>query len=184
MTRPHVAFKRRTSGFGTEYHCSRCDRYLPETAFNASAIKHSVPRCRRCRTETTFVLRNASDDHRVAYTLYDLEHRLRGFSGTIPVSFATAALDAGGRRSALSGATERLRLRRYWPDLPLTVENTVVVTANENRRLGRVKDWHALMPADLVARMAAWRAAQLGAALSSPTAPAASDTGAHMSSDQ
>jgi hypothetical protein len=90
-----------------------------------------------------------------------MERTRFGRHGTIPLAFVTSVLDAAHRRSAISGATERLRIRRFWSELPLSLENAVVVTADENRVLGRKKHWLELFPADLVARMTAWRDAQL-----------------------
>lgn len=93
-----------------------------------------------------------------------MEHTRFGRQGHIPLPFVTAVLDAAHRKSAISGATERLRIRRFWAELPLSLENAVVVTADENRLLGRKKHWLDLFPPDLVARMTAWRDAQLAAA--------------------
>ena len=54
-----------------------------------------------------------------------------------PVKDVCDALDAAHRRSAISGATDRLRLRRFWADLPAGIPTVAVFrdqTAGEFER--------------------------------------------------
>lgn len=167
-----LAFQSRADDSGqVRYHCGVCDRYLEEVAFIPSSIRLRSPVCRQCRRDMKYELRHRSPDDEAAVALYAMEHTRFGRQGQIPLSFVTSALDAAHRRSAISGAKDRLRLRRFWADLPLSLENVVVVTADENRILGRKKRWLELFPADLVARMTAWRDAQLAAAAAQPPPP-------------
>jgi hypothetical protein len=133
--------------------------------FSPSAIRSRSPYCKYCRNAQHFEHRHQSSDNEAAVALYNMEHTRYGRQGMIPRELVTAILDAAERKSALSGATERLRIRRFWEDLPLCAENAVVVTADENRVLGRKKmDARLTMfPAALVARLMAWRDAQLAA---------------------
>jgi DNA-directed RNA polymerase subunit RPC12/RpoP len=160
----HLPFcKVADDGGGALYHCALCASYLPEAAFLASAIAHRTPNCRACCQRRLLQTRHQSMDHEAAIALYNMEHTRFGRKGIVPVALVTAMLDAGGRCSAMSGATERLRIRRFWEDLPLSVENAVILTVEENRRMTNKSEAArlALFPAELVARMQAWRAAQL-----------------------
>lgn len=145
------------------YHCSRCKSYLPETAFIPSVIVHRKPTCRACSRMQLTEHRHRSMDHEAAAALYAMEHTRFGRQGLVPVELVTAILDASGRRSAISGATEKLRLRRFWEDLPLSLENAVVLTVDENRRMTNKSEAArlALFPEALVTRMTEWRTEQL-----------------------
>lgn len=88
--------------------------------------------------------------------LESLERHHYGRRGHHLVTFAFVAqqLEVWSHRSALSGRMEHLRLRRFWPDRPLSECNCVVVTARENHRLSRhPHDWLALFPRQLITRM-------------------------------
>lgn len=161
--RRHLPFCKLAEDGSALYHCAMCASYLPSAAFSASAIATHDSYCRACRQRQLLQLRHRSMDHEAAVALYNVEHTRFGRKGLVPVELATAMLDAGGRRSAISGATERLRIRRFWEDLPLSVENAVIVTLEENRAMGRKSEAArlAMFPADLVARMTAWRTEQL-----------------------
>ena len=103
--------------------------------------------------------RERSSDTFAAHCLYELERRRNGHTGgLIPLTLVTRVLDKYRRRSAISGSSEKLRLRRFWPDLPFSEWNSVVVTAGENKALGHAREWLEYFPAAFVAQMRADRA--------------------------
>lgn len=90
-----------------------------------------------------------------AYALYELERKRFGRRdrGMISVDFAHRQLQRFGYRSALSGSTQNLRLRRFWPDVELCDWNCVVVTKQENQALAHCKDWLAKFSPHIISLM-------------------------------
>ncbi len=158
-----LAFQRTDERTGhREYHCNRCQRYYPSLRFAPSSLRRGVPYCRPCRSQMNHLFRHKSPDHETARCLYELERRRYGRrGGHFDVQVVSRLLDQLGRRSALSGKQEALRLRRFWPDLPFSVDNAVVLTARENNALARTHDWLARFPPSLVDAMVQRRQAAL-----------------------
>lgn len=124
-----------------------------------SSLKRRVSRCRSCRSRSEVQRRTRTPAAVAAHCLYELERKRFGRvdHGLFPLDVVERVLESYGWRSILSGHTERLRLRRFWPDLPFSEWNAVVVTADENKALGHTVNWIARFPASFVHRMRARR---------------------------
>lgn len=71
-----------------------------------------------------------------AHCLYEQERRTFGRHGPlIGHDLVRRIIARFGGRSVLSGRVDKLRLRRFWPELPFSEENAIVITASENRSL-------------------------------------------------
>ena len=128
------------------YHCSQCHSSKPESAFLPSSIERHITHCRACQRQRYRRWRRSTPDHVAAESLYQSEYRHRRQQEntakipSIGIAVVRRILERYQRRSALSGQTEQLRIRRFWPDLPFSEWNAIVVTARESRHLALCKD--------------------------------------------
>jgi hypothetical protein len=112
------------------------------------------------KAKLTLRRRHDTPEAEAAYALYELERRRFGRrgQGLITAEFARRALKRFHYQSAISGETsEKLRLRRFWPDRDLSDWNVVALTLRENRAIGHTKNWLACYPPVVVERMQAHR---------------------------
>lgn len=155
----------RDSATGTvRYWCCRCQLYYDASRFVPSSLRRRVSRCRVCRSRAEVERRTQSPDAEAAHCLYELERKRfgrAGGSGLFPLSLVQRIFERFGRRSVLSDRTDKLRLRRFWPDLPFSEWNAVVVTADENKSIGHCANWLTRFPAPFVRLMVAMRRARL-----------------------
>lgn len=150
----------------TQYWCTKCQRYQGAAAFSTSSLARRLSRCRACRSKIELERRARSPIAKMAHCLYEQERTYFGYTGPLMThAFVQGVLTRFDGRSVLSGGTEKLRLRRFWPDLPLSDWNVVVVTAAENRDLGYGRS-EADFPPDFLRRMVrlrqdSWRRTRL-----------------------
>ncbi len=138
--------------------CTLCQRHLPAAAFAPSSLARKIRRCRRCHAVYTRAQRHLSPEHEAAHCLYEMERRRFGQRrGVFSVAMVTRVLDKFGRQSVLSDARDNLRLRRFWPDLPFSEWNAVVLTARENNAVSRSRRWLERFPPAFVETMRAQR---------------------------
>jgi hypothetical protein len=150
MSRVRKPFKLESASGGAPlYHCSRCDAYKPADDFHPSSIARFVPFCKGCR-----VIQNKTSRHKdgvavAAATLYTNEsHRFGRYGDATtprPTDLVREVFAAWDHKSAMSGATGDLRVRRVWNDLPLSAANAVPVTGHESRRMGRARTPETLL---------------------------------------
>lgn len=88
-------------------------------------------------------------------------------------AFVNEQLAFWQHRSVISGATRHLRLRPFWPDRPLDAFNCIVVTAREDKLLGRAGRGEIFFPAEIVGWMEELRcqAVQAAAPVTSDRSP-------------
>jgi hypothetical protein len=155
------------------YHCSRCDKYKPESDFYPSSIKRFLSYCKECKAilAKEQKIKHADNVRGISNNLYHNELVRHGRYGDAqtprPLALVREVLAAWGHKSAISGASENLRVRRLFPDLPLSAENAVPVTAGESQRLTRARTVEAILalfPEDVQARLTAIRATLAAAA--------------------
>ena len=65
-------------------------------------------------------------------------------------AFREQQLQRWGHRSCISGSTEDLTVRAFWPDIPLNDWNCVVVTKKENMSIAHSKNWSKIYPDEVV----------------------------------
>ena len=124
------------------YWCAQCKCYYAASRFTPSSILRHVSRCRACRAKAVARRRRASPAAAAAHCLQEhVRHQGRRPATPITTTIVARILARAEGRSALSGLVVddpmRLRIRPFWPDLPVSEWNAVVVTANENKSLGR-----------------------------------------------
>jgi hypothetical protein len=124
-----------------KYHCCICNTYYKKEKFTPSSIERRITHCRRCQSKKSYKWRNSTEEIRIAFKLYKMERHLYGPNG---VQFSTAivvakkVLELFEKGSVISGIKENLSMRRYWPDLPFSTSNAILLTANENRTVSRL----------------------------------------------
>lgn len=149
----------------TMYWCARCKQYFGAASFMPSSIRRYMPRCRACRCKAETERKRRVPAAAAAHALTQMAATRHGLDPQ-PVSTALVQriLDRSQGRSALSGQVadaSRLRIRPFWPDLPLSEWNAVVVTANENKSIGRSRQPLARFPEDVLVAMRRERQAHL-----------------------
>jgi hypothetical protein len=132
------------------YRCNTCDIYYEASHFSPSSISRKICRCRKCNRKNYSLWRSSCEERRISNRLYEMERRNHGnpLKRTISIDLVKKILKRFDRRSIISGETEKLSLRRFWPDIPFSSWNCAVVTARENNSLSRIKGnkWREKFP--------------------------------------
>jgi hypothetical protein len=162
-------FKHQLPDGSVEYHCCRCKMYKTADAFYPSAIERYYPYCKACQTVRRRNSSRRTDESVAALYLYNSERTHVGRYGDAttprPLDLVREVLAAWDNKSAISGTTGALRVRRLWADLPLSADNAVPVTGGESHRMGRARTPDALLalfPEDAQTRLRATRERLLG----------------------
>lgn len=122
------------------YRCNACNAYYDASHFSPSSISRKIPRCRQCNRKNYSLWRSSCEERRISNRLYEMERRNHGnpLKRSISIDLVKKILKRFDKRSIISGETEKLSLRRFWPDIPFSSWNCAVVTARENNSLSRI----------------------------------------------